>query len=79
VLRGPLHSAVADGHCTECGETFPCPTGLAIFASVVKPNVVSPQVHLVLHSGELASIVMALRAAGQVELAERLAAIQRQI
>src|SRR5437879_8260156 len=34
MLRGPLHDRGADGRCTECGERFPCPTGLAIFEAV---------------------------------------------
>ena len=35
MLRGPLHNAGADGNCTECGEPFPCPDGVAIFESVI--------------------------------------------
>jgi hypothetical protein len=34
MLRGPLHNAGANGRCAECGEPFPCPTGLAIFEAV---------------------------------------------
>jgi hypothetical protein len=36
MLRGPLHDRGADGRCTECGEPFPCPTGLAIFDAVTR-------------------------------------------
>src|SRR6266545_4094838 len=35
MIRGPLHNRGADSSCTECGEPFPCPTGIAIFESVV--------------------------------------------
>ena len=36
MLRGSLHNrSDTDGLCTECGEPFPCPTGLAIYNSVV--------------------------------------------
>ncbi len=38
MLRGPLHDRGADGRCTECGEPFPCPAGVAIFESVVGEN-----------------------------------------
>jgi hypothetical protein len=35
MLRGPLHNRGADdGNCSECGEPFPCPTGLAIYEAV---------------------------------------------
>jgi len=34
MIRGELHDCGADGRCTECGEPFPCPTGLAIFEAV---------------------------------------------
>lgn len=31
-------SAGPDGRCTECGESFPCSTGLAIYNQVVRPT-----------------------------------------
>src|ERR1051326_7881992 len=34
MLREPLHNAGADGRCQECGEPFPCPTGIAIYETV---------------------------------------------
>ncbi len=34
MLRGPLHNRGAGGRCTECGEPFPCPTGIAIYEAV---------------------------------------------
>ena len=35
MFRGPLHDRGNNGRCTECGEPFPCPTGLAIYDAVV--------------------------------------------
>ncbi len=47
MFRGPLHNAGADGRCTECGEPFPCPTGLATYEAVKRelehPTVRSPE------------------------------------
>lgn len=34
MLYRPLHSRGADGRCIECGERFPCPTGVAIYEAV---------------------------------------------
>jgi hypothetical protein len=34
MLSGPLHDRDPDGRCRECGEPFPCPTGLAIYEAV---------------------------------------------
>ena len=34
MFRGPLHDRGADGRCIECGQSFPCPTGIAIFEAV---------------------------------------------
>ena len=34
MLRGPLHNRGTDGQCEACGEPFPCPDGLAIYAAV---------------------------------------------
>jgi hypothetical protein len=35
MLRGPFHNAGPDGLCEECHEPFLCPTGLAIYDSIV--------------------------------------------
>jgi hypothetical protein len=35
VLHSPLHNAGADGLCEACGEPFPCPTSIAVFAAVL--------------------------------------------
>jgi hypothetical protein len=34
MLRGELHNRGSAGRCEACGEIFPCPTALAIFAAV---------------------------------------------
>jgi hypothetical protein len=39
MIHGPLHNRGDDGHCTECGEVFPCETAQAIFDQVVGSNV----------------------------------------
>ena len=44
-LRGPLHNAGADGRCEQCGEPFPCPTGLAVYDSV-KRALEHPALHI---------------------------------
>jgi hypothetical protein len=75
MLRGPLHNA--DGLCEECGEPFPCPTGMAIFEAIKREVEAPGKIHLALTRDELTTIVAVLRANGLHGFADRLEAVVR--
>jgi hypothetical protein len=90
MLCGPLHTRDGDGFCEACGEPFPCPTGIAVYESVVgsvidsvighaEPTVERDQILVPLSRTELARLANLTQQSDDAELNDRLQRILRQV